>query len=158
MPNPQAESVHYLPKNRFRLRFDGETLAEFTTANGIRRAEFAVLELHTGDQNGVAAQSAGKKKHEPLVLTEGATTTTKLGDWFDEIGNADGVNGAADPKYKKTLELDQLDRDGQPLITWVYTEAWPSKFDEGDFDAAANEFRMVSTTITFKRVRRKIVQ
>ncbi|RTL06451.1 phage tail protein [Candidatus Dependentiae bacterium] len=156
-PNVQAESIHYLPKNRFRIRVDGESYGEFVTAGPINESEFGVMEINTGEQNGVAAQSAGKKKWSPLVLTQGATRDTKLSDWYDLIGNPDGINGEVDPKYKKTMELDQLDRDGNAVMTWVYTEAWPSKFSEGDFDGNANEFRIVSVTITFKRSRKKIV-
>lgn len=155
MGNAQAESVHYLPKNRFRIRVDGESYGEFITADPINSSEFGIMEIHTGDQNGVAAQSAGKKKFEPLVLTQGSTKDSKLIDWYDIIGDPDGVNGEVDPNYKKTMELDQLDRDGNPVLTWVYTEAWPSKLSEGGFDANANEYRINSCTITFKRCRRK---
>ncbi len=158
MGNAQAETYHYLPKNRFRLRFDGEVLGEFTTANGINAGEFAKMEIHTGESNVAAAQSPGKKKFDDLVLTKGATLDEKLYAWWLQVGDEAGQNGDIDPQYKRTVELDQLDRDGTPLITWTYYEAFPVKFNEGDFDANASEFRMVSVTIAYRYNHRKVAQ
>ncbi len=155
MGNVQSESVHYLPKNRFRLRFDGETMGEFESANGINASEIGVMEIHGGESNIVSAQSAGKKKWEPLVLTQGAMAPdSPMFAWYDQVVDASGQGGDPDPEYKRIVELDQLDRDGSPVITWTYYEAFPTKLSEGDFDAKANEFRMVSTTITFKYLKR----
>jgi phage tail-like protein len=150
MGNVQAETEHYLPANRFRIRVDGDNYGEFESADNINASEFGVMETHGGGSNIVLAQSAGKKKWEDLVLTRGASLNTKLLEWYELVGDESGENGDVDPQYKKIVELDQLDRDGTALITWVYYEAWPFKFSEGKFDAKTNEFRIESVTIKFR--------
>jgi phage tail-like protein len=152
MGNIFSQPVQYLPAHRFVVQFDGQTVGQFEEAEGFDDFEIGVLEINTGDTNVVAAQSAGKKKYKPLKLTKGAIPADQdqLRTWADQIVDASGQNGDVDPNYKKNVTVQQLDRDGSPVMTYTCFEAFISSWSGGKFDAKSNEYRRVSLELTYR--------
>jgi T4-like virus tail tube protein gp19 len=117
MGNIASQPVVYMPANRFRVSVDGETYGEFAEVDGLDDFDFGVLEIHTGDSNVVASQSAGKKVSAVLKFTKGAVPAgnERLRQWCDLVVDPSGQNGAVDPLYKKNVLIEQLDRSGSPV-------------------------------------------
>ena len=81
---------------------------------------------------------------------------SKLEEEIAIIEQFEGVDvakngGLVDDKYKRTVDIVQLDRDGTTLRRFRLTQAWPFKRSIGDWDNDKDENLMESMSICFKR-------
>lgn len=152
-----GQQPKYMLKSKFRVRVDGEDYGSFATAGPLLEREITMAEIHSGESNVVESKSATKVKFTPVTLTQGASKTSKMRDWANEVVDKSGVGGGEDPDYKKTVVIEQLGHDGNPTgLSWVHYESAISKYSGGDFDAASGEYRMTSITIDYRYGEEKV--
>jgi len=82
-------------------------------------------------------------------LERGAPKDRDLYDWFLEVANAASGFGLPDAAYKRSVDIVQLDRDGETLRRWTLFNAWPSKFVAGEWDNDSDDVVIESITLTY---------
>jgi phage tail-like protein len=97
----------------------------------------------------IPSKSPGRLKFADLTLERGATKDHDLFDWFSEVANAAANAGLVEPKFKRSCDLVQLDRDGSTLRRWSLSGAWPIKFVAGAWDNESDENVIESVTLTY---------
>jgi phage tail-like protein len=94
-------------------------------------------------------KSPGRLKFADVTLERGATKDHDLFDWMQQVANAAANAGLVEPRFKRNLDICQLDRDGSTLRRWAIAGAWPVKFVAGAWDNEADENVIESVTLTF---------
>jgi phage tail-like protein len=145
-----GQPVEYYPEHAFRVFLDGAYAGEFVTAGPLFKAKVDVLKIQGGGALVVESITPGKAEFDPVVLTQGVSSNTLLRDWFMLTVNAGGATGDLPIDCRKTVRIDQLGRDMNPIESYTYPDAIISEYDEGKFDAKSSEFRMRSVTITHR--------
>lgn len=148
MPEVIGEPRNYDQKWNFRVEIAGLTIAHFDSVKGLE-FEAGVIEQNEGGTARVADKSPGKIKYSPVVLTTGATSNRELFDWWELVYNAASNKGAVGNSYKKNVTILQLDRDQTVKKRWTLSNAWPSKFVAGEWDAKADENTMQEMTLQY---------
>jgi phage tail-like protein len=114
----------------FLVEIDGITRAAFHEASGIDSA-IDVIEHREGGQNTTTMKLPGLTKYSNLVLKWGATDDHQLYDWHQQC-----VNGNI---TRKNGSVVLLDRQGNEVERWNFTNAWPSKWTGPSFTAEGND-------------------
>lgn len=138
----------YYKQFAFSVEIPGVQFTGFQKCGEIS-GEVAVVEQWEGGAL-AADKSPGRYKTADVTLERGATKDRDLWKWFKLIANIAANSGTVDPKYKKTLDIVQRDRDGTELCRWTLYEAWPNKFVAGQWDNTADSNVMESVTLTYK--------
>jgi len=94
-------------------------------------------------------KSPGRLKFADVTLERGATKDHDLFDWMLQVADAAANAGLVEPRFKRTIDLVQQDRDGSTLRRWTIAGAWPVKFVAGAWDNEADENVIESVTLTF---------
>lgn len=137
-------------KFNFSVEIDGITVAWFMSA-GPLEAELGVIEQREGGNPVVANQSPGLYKTTPCVLKVGASDNDELWRWWESVIDAESGTGDVEDAFKRNMAIVQKDRNGAELRRWNMSEAWPSKFVAGDWDATSEENVIQEMTVVFKR-------
>lgn len=140
----------YHKKFNFAIEIDGLDIAWFKACSAIE-LELGIVEQHEGGEIGPADQSPGKLKITPVTLTVGVSDNDELWQWWNQVVDVVSGKGEPDERYKKTVVIKQLDRDGTERKRWTLSKAWPHKFNGGDWDATAEENVAESITLVYKR-------
>ncbi len=94
-------------------------------------------------------RAPGRLTFSDVDLQRGATRDRDLYDWFLEVANAASGRGLSDAAYKRSVDIVQLDRDGETLRRWTLFNAWPSKFVAGEWDNDSDDVVIESVTLTY---------
>jgi len=94
-------------------------------------------------------KAPGRLTFSDVDLQRGATKDRDLYDWFLEVANAASGRGLADGAYKRSVDIVQLDRDGETLRRWTLFNAWPSKFVAGEWDNDSDDVVIESVTLVY---------
>lgn len=140
-------------KFKFVVEIDNVGFAGFQKCSELE-AEVAKIEYSEGGTL-IADKSPGRVTVSDITLERGATADDDLWTWFKQVANMVQNAGLAEPQFKRTMDIVQLDRDGTELRRWSCTNAWPSKFVAGDWDNEADENVIEKVTIvidTFDKV------
>jgi len=97
----------------------------------------------------VPYKAPGRLTFSDVDLQRGATKDRDLYDWFLEVANAASGRGLTDAAYKRSVDIVQLDRDGETLRRWTLFNAWPSKFVAGEWDNDSDDVVIESVTLTY---------
>lgn len=97
----------------------------------------------------VPYKAPGRLTFSDVDLQRGATKDRDLYDWFLEVANAASGRGLPDAAYKRSVDIVQLDRDGETLRRWTLFNAWPSKFVAGEWDNDSDDVVIESVTLTY---------
>ncbi len=125
---PRSDPLNALS---FRVEIDGEELADFSEVSGLS-SETAVIEYREGtDKARTVRKLPGLNKFPSLVLKRGITDSMALWEWRKAIMVGD--------LQRKTVRVIVLDDAGQDAATFEFTNAWPSKYETSDLDAAGND-------------------
>lgn len=141
-------------KWQYRIRIQGLSVAHFNTCSELS-AEVEMTDYHQGGDQDPAVQTPGKRKHDPVTLTAGASEIDELWQLWQKIGNANGVRAKLD-EIRKKVYIDTLDGDGETVLrTHILNKAIMSKFSAGSFDASSSETVIESVTFTYKNLSRE---
>ncbi len=138
-------SFHH--KYAFLVEAPGIGSAAFSSV-GELAAEAAVVTHWEGGRH-IPYKAPGRLTFADVPLERGATRDRDLYDWFQEVANAASGRGLVDNRYKRTLDVVQLDRDGTTLRRWTLFNAWPSRFVAGEWDNDSDEVVIESVTLVY---------
>jgi phage tail-like protein len=97
----------------------------------------------------VPYKAPGRLSFSDVQLERGATRDRDLYDWFLEVANAASGRGLVNNRYKRSVDVVQLDRDGTTLRRWTLFNAWPSKFVAGEWDNDSDEVVIEAVTLVY---------
>jgi phage tail-like protein len=138
-------SFHH--KSCFVVEIPGVGSASFASC-GELSVEAAVVTHWEGGAL-VAYKAPGRLTFSDVDLQRGATKDRDLYDWFLEVANAASGRGLVDAAYKRSVDIVQLDRDGETLRRWTLFNAWPSKFVAGEWDNDSDDVVIESVTLVY---------
>jgi phage tail-like protein len=94
-------------------------------------------------------KSPGRLKFADVTLERGATKDQDMFEWMSQVADAAANAGLVEPRFKRSCDLVQLDRDGTTLRRWSLSGAWPIKFVAGAWDNESDENVIESVTLTY---------
>ncbi len=133
-------AVFYPPASfYFALSFSGissQTDAAFQEVSGIT-ADMETEEVACGGENRFKYKLPGQIKYGNLLLKRGfITTSSDLAKWCNEtIGG--GLIKAISPK---TITVKLLGKDGKPMVSWDFLNAYPVKWGISEFKSMENAY------------------
>ena len=127
----------------FVIQVDGIQVATFSELSGINTEVESVEYIATGPEGIVHTKQYGKTKPPTVTLKRGLDTQTYMWSWHQAV-----LQG--EPTARKTCSLQLFaaatsPRSGQPIITYILENAWPSKLDISGMKAGASE--LVTETV-----------
>jgi phage tail-like protein len=138
----------YHKKFKFIVEIDGFASAAFQKA-GPLEAETAKVEYFEGGAE-FADKSPGRTTFTDVVCERGAANDDDMWNWYQQVLDASANAGLVDIDYKRNVDIVQLNRDGSELRRWTLQQAWPAKFNAGDWDNDADENTIESMTLTYQ--------
>lgn len=134
-----AKGDYPIPKFHFRVEWGEDFRIGFTEVSGLD-FETEVIEYREGNSKKYSTiKQAGLTKFSNVTLKRG----TFEGDYafykewrktyYFQEGNATGS------KYRRTVTIELMNENHEPMITWKLLNAWPSKVQSTDLKADANE-------------------
>ncbi|MEM6770800.1 MAG: phage tail protein, partial [Bacteroidota bacterium] len=128
-------AVYILGKNN---RPFPEAEASFQEVSGIT-AKLETEEIKEGGQNRFTHHVPGRAKYDNLVLRRGLMVrSSALGEWCLSIFKQN-LNKQIEPKTIRVALLDaNTDGDGA-IMSWVFTNAYPIKWEVSSLDAQKSE-------------------
>ena len=126
-----------LPKYTFVVHIEGKSLGAFRQVSGLS-VETEVIEFRDG--NGSSTFLPGNTKYSNIKLGRAFTGDTRLWDWYTtsaQGGHVGRVNGF----------VVVMNRAGQEVARYSFTQAWPRKYEGPALDAGANEVAIESIEI-----------
>jgi phage tail-like protein len=128
----------------FVIQVDGIQVASFTELSGISTEVEPVEYIATGPEGILHTKQYGKTKPPMVMLKRGVDTETYMWAWHQAV-----LMG--EPTARKTCSLQLFaasvsPKSGQPLITYILENAWPSKLEVAGLRAGSSE--VVTETVT----------
>lgn len=117
---------------RFRVEIDGITQAGFTDAT-IPDSTTTPTDYREGDEAPHNRKLSGLTSYGNVSLKWGLTDSMDLYQWRQDVIDT----GALD--HRKNLQLILMDEAGNDKTRWSVINAWPTKYDAGDFSAKGND-------------------
>jgi phage tail-like protein len=109
--------------------------SSFQEVSGIE-VEFGVEEVAEGGQNRFVHRLPKQAKYPPLVLRRGIVTKDSvLGEW---VGLTLGSTLSL-PIIPQNLLVMLLGPNGDPLVAWGFSNAWPLKWKTASLNSTENE-------------------
>ena len=122
--------------------------AGFQEVSGIS-ATLETEQIKEGGQNRFVHQVPGRASYDNLVLKRGLMVrSSSLGEWCLSIFKQN-LNKKIEPKTIKVSLLD-ANTDGKgAIMTWVFTNAYPIKWEVSSLDAQKSEIVVESITFVY---------
>lgn len=84
---------------------------------------------------------AYEKKYDSIVLNNvNLKNETPVSDWLNSVKN--------NTIPKTTINIHQLDENGNPSYTWTLNNAWPAKITNADLKSDPNEVAVESLALS----------
>ena len=121
---------------RFDLSIDGHTLGIFSS-----------LESITSEVLPTTKRLPGKRTPPTVTLTRGMTRNIEMAAWHELV-----ILGPQ--SARRSLSLTGFNSEGDPVMRYHLTDAWPSKVEIGALKAGASEVLMETVTIVAEFIQR----
>jgi phage tail-like protein len=135
-------------EHTYRVFVEGRYAGEFIAAGPLNKAKVDLLRMQAGGGIVVETVSPGRAEFESLTLSQGVSSNTLLRDWFAQTVAAGGVAGELPAGCRKTVRIDQIDRQGQQVESYTFPDCVIESFDGGKFDAKSGEFRITQVVLS----------
>jgi len=106
------------------------------------------IEYREGHEITTVRKLPGLNKYSNIVCKRGITKNTYLYNWYKDI-----VDGKINSS-RKTISILLLDEIGNEAIRWVFTNAWPNKYDPPDMNATGNTIAIETVEIAHEGMTR----
>ena len=125
--------------------------ASFQEVSGLT-AEFGFDEVVEGGENRFVHRLPKAAKYPNLVLKRGlVNTTSELVSWFSSTLTS-GLNVPIQPK---NLEIQLLDENSAPSVTWTVSNAYPAKWEIAAMNAQDNKILVETMELAFNFFERR---
>ena len=128
---------------RFLVEIDGLNQAGFSECSGFG-SEVEVIEYREGGEPTAVRKLPGRAKFPNITLKWGGTNSHELYDWHRAV-----LQGQI---HRKTGVIILLDDSGAQAVRWVFTNAWPSKWEGPDLCAKGNDVAIETLVITCESI------
>lgn len=135
----------YFKKFKFVVEILGVKYAGFKSCSEIA-FEVAKIEQWEGGSL-IPNKSPGRVTIPDVTLERGATADIELYTWMQQVVAMDAI--LLEPQHKRTIDVVQQDRKGNPVRRWTLVGAWPTKFVGGAWDNGSDENTMESVTLAY---------
>lgn len=130
----------------------GLVTSAFRTASGLK-FNIAKIEYWEGGSL-ISFKEPGRVTFDDLTLERGVFWQRDFYDWVLQVVNlikyAPGGGGDVDDSYKRSLNVQQLDRNNKPAIGYPVKRAFPISWAPGDFDNSVDEVSVESLVLTYE--------
>lgn len=128
-----------VPKFHFQVRWGDDSRIGFTECSGLD-FETEVIEYREGNaQTYNKTKQPGLTKYTDITLKRGTFEgdVEFFNQWkktfFFQEGNKTGS------QFRRNVQIQMLNENHEPILTWKVLNAWPSKIQSTDLKADANE-------------------
>lgn len=134
----------------FMLELEGALAGYFTECSGIG-SENETVEHKVVDKQGheIIRKIPGRLKWQDVTLKRGITSDLQIWEWRDTV-----VQGKMSDA-RKNITITMLDRTYNPVATWHFNNAWPSKCSGPSLKSDSNEFGIEEVTIVHEGMYRE---
>lgn len=142
-PNPYSNF-------NFIVEIDNEEVLGFSEITGLDSESTSIEYREGGDPTSAMRHLVGTEKYSPVQLKRGITGSLYLWTWRKEA--RDGGT-TFPPTRTVTIKLlnEKHDRN-KPAMTWVLTNAWPTKITGPTLSAKGNEFAVEQLDLVHDRL------
>ena len=149
MAHERANKNPYSAFN-FIVERDGVEIGAFSEVTGLDSENTPIEYREGADATNAVRQLPGMEKYSQVQLKRGITGSTALWNWRKEV--RDGV-GVFPPGSVVTIKLlDEKHTRGNPAMTWILTNAWPSKMTGPTLSAKGNEIAIEQVDLAHDRL------
>ena len=130
---------------RFRVEIDGIASSHFLECTGLG-SEVAVIEYREGGDPTAVRKLPGRASFSDITLKRGISESRDLYDWHRSLlqGQIDRRNG----------QIILLDDAGVEVVRWVFSEAWPRKWEGPELNALSNETAIETFVLACESIER----
>jgi len=119
----------------------------FRSVSGLR-SEHEVIPVRAGGANEQTFNLMGPIKWSPLVLKQGFSSSMKLLEWREKW-----ISAPTKKPPRTDGAIIQLDTQMNPVASWEFKNAWPSKWELGDYDASKSELQIETLELVHEGLR-----
>lgn len=117
----------------------------FAEADGLE-AELGVLEIKEGGENRFSHRLPDRATHGKLTLKRGVLlASSDLAKWCKSTIESDFSTAMT----THDINVNLLDENGKPLLTWNFCNAWPTKWSVAGLDAKKNEVALETLEFSY---------
>jgi phage tail-like protein len=134
----------------FMLELGDAVAGYFTECSGIG-SEHDIIEHKVVDKQGheIVRKIPGRLKWQDVTLKRGITSNLEIWKWREAV-----VKGEI-KEARKAVTIHMMDRAYNPIASWHFTNAWPSKVTGPSFKSDSNEFGVEEVTIVHEGMYRE---
>lgn len=124
-------------KWRFTVEIDGFASAHFNKCSAL---EFEIAKVeHWEGGNIIPHKEPGRVTVSDLTLDRGVGLDRDVYNWAKEAADFVRNGGGLPEELKRNVEIVQRDRAGNEVRRWAVYNAWPQKFQAGEWDNNSDE-------------------
>ena len=134
----------------FIVEFDGDEVAAFSEVSGLDSENTPIDYREGADPTNAQRKLPGIENYAAVQLKRGISGSLALWEWRKEV--RDGT-GSFPPSKNVTVKLlnEKHDR-GNPAMTWILTNAWPSKLTGPSLTAKGNDIAIEQLDLVHERI------
>jgi phage tail-like protein len=107
---------------RFRVRWDGNVVADVTRISALRRA-VEIVEYRDGTTPDVVQRLPGRHTCEPFTLERPLGADTSFEDWAHQVRQPTPGTG-----FRKNVRMEILDQAGNLYLAYDVIDCWPAAY------------------------------
>jgi phage tail-like protein len=127
----------------FLIEIDGVTTAGFSEVSGLT-SDTNIIEYREGDEVTTVRKLPGLIKYTNIVLKRGYTPDTTLWTWRQTV--LDGT------PQRTTGTITLLDESRKPVLSWNFTQGWPTKLDGPALNGKTSEVAIETLEIAHEGI------
>lgn len=144
MANHTENPIWPMPKFYFRASFNYFTI-DFSEVSGLDNEAQAIEYRHSGSKLFSTIKMPGLQKFSNVTLKRGSVAQkTAFLDWFNKSKTETGQ------LYRENVDIQLMDENGQPTMTWTLNNAWPTKITGVDLKSDGNEVAIETLELAFE--------
>lgn len=141
-------------KFAYTIEVDGVSHAKFNKCSTLAW-EFDEVAYREGGDLIPTVKDPGLLNFDDVTLERGAVfEDSDLFDWMEQVADAASNTGLVAPNFKRGFDIVLRDRDGTPKLRWRITDAWPKRFEAGDWDSDASEKTVEKVVLSIRHAKR----
>lgn len=134
----------------FIVEFDGDEVAAFSEVSGLDSENTPIDYREGADATNAQRKLPGIEAYTAVQLKRGISGSLALWEWRKEV--RDG-GSAFPPSRNVTVKLlDEKHDRGSPAMTWILTNAWPSKLTGPSLTAKGNDIAIEQLDLVHERI------
>lgn len=134
----------------FIVEFDGDEVAAFSEVSGLDSENTPIDYREGADATNAQRKLPGIENYTAVQLKRGITGTLALWEWRKEV--RDGGSSFPPSRNVTVKLLDEKHDRGSPAMTWILTNAWPSKLTGPSLTAKGNDIAIEQLDLVHERI------